>query len=112
MGKRGVVNKWVDEGGEVFRGGKAPICLYLSNIRMDKKNFGKGVDRALGHTIPSSLEQIHHNSMVQSARKGIYAVPRKNHQNYDLGGSGADAFPQGRLTEQNHDADRIHRGRT
>jgi hypothetical protein len=58
-----------EEGKGGFRGEKAPICLYLSNIRMDKKKFGKGVDRGLGHTIPSSLEQIHHNSMVQSARK-------------------------------------------
>jgi hypothetical protein len=63
-----------EEGVGGFRGEKAPICLYLSNIRMDKKKFGKGVDRASGHTIPSSLEQIHHNSMVQSARKRIYAI--------------------------------------
>ncbi len=68
MGKRGVVNKWVDEGGEVFRGGKAPICLYLSHIRIKKKKLGKGVDTGLPHTIPSSLEHIHHNSMVQSAK--------------------------------------------
>ena len=37
--------------------------------------------------------------MVQSARKRIYAISRKNHQNHDLSGSGADAFPWGRLTE-------------
>jgi len=46
---------------------------------MDKKKFGKGVDTRLPHTIPSSLEHTHHNSMVQSARETIYAIPRKNH---------------------------------
>ena len=42
-------------------------AIDVSNIRMDRKKFGTGVDTGLPHTIPSSLEHIHHNSMVQSA---------------------------------------------
>jgi len=68
-----------EEGVGSFRGEKAPIWLYLRHIRTIKKKFGKGVDTGLSHTIPSSLEHIHHNSMVQSARETIYAIPRKNH---------------------------------